>query len=476
MVTRSSSWLVIGIDRLNNRALRTCTSAVLLAVFKLGLVNFVFSAGHSPALWTTVIAAPAHIARPITTILPSAYAPSVELTGALPVTSTLYFPMIYTPPPPIYLAFVARPEPLLPVNPYPPHQAQGQSANAFLAWETVAPPGDGVRFDLYLEANNAQPTQRIGENLTRRNYDLPTFLPDTQYYWRVVAISEHGQRVEGPVWTFRVESLLDPPAIGAMIKIPAGEFMMGCNQRVDQCVADTHHRETPLHAVYLDAYEIGKYEVTNVEYRACVEAGVCGLPRKLRSHRREFYFENPEYDHYPVVFVSWWDAQTFCQWDGGKRLPTEAEWEKAARGPIDTRAWPWGNEGPDCSRGNYRLTCGRDTVKVGSFPTGASPYGLMDVTGNVFEWVADKYDAAYYSYSPYLNPQGPEVSRTDLRFPFDPPPKVYFGVRGGSYRDNWWYGRTAFRHWGHHGDRPGEDEPYYRNSRVGFRCARSITE
>jgi formylglycine-generating enzyme required for sulfatase activity len=226
-----------------------------------------------------------------------------------------------------------------------------------------------------------------------------------------------------------------------MIQIPDGVFLMGCDSKVDSCRRDRTHIEEPLHPVYLDAYEIDKYEVTNLEYRKCVAAKACQLPRRFNSKRRDAYFNNANYNYYPVMFVSWWDAQNYCQWQG-KRLPTEAEWEKAARGAIDTRPWPWGNEPHDCSRANYRVHCKPgDSTQVGAYPTGASPYGLMDMSGNVFEWVQDVYDVGYCSYT-----------------------------------DNWWYSRVAHRHWGHHGDKPSQDAFLFRNYRVGFRCARSLTE
>ncbi|MGL4648106.1 MAG: formylglycine-generating enzyme family protein, partial [Caldilineaceae bacterium] len=196
--------------------------------------------------------------------------------------------------------------------------------------------------------------------------------------------------------------------------------------------------------------------------------GACSTPRRFNSYARDHYFYNPDYDFYPVLYVSWWDARAYCEWTG-KRLPTEAEWEKAARGPGDTRVWPWGNERIDCSRANYTEdstaswdTCVNDTEWVGSFALGASPYGVMDMSGNVFEWVHDKWDTTYYSRSPYANPQGPDDAEMHGE---------WFGIRGGSYRPRWWYPRTFNRHFGHHGDGVGDDRPNYRNDQVGFRCA-----
>ena len=135
----------------------------------------------------------------------------------------------------------------------------------------------------------------------------------------------------------------------------------------------------------------------------------CDPPDKTSSWTHAFYFGNPAYDDCPVVWISWHKADGYCTW-AGKRLPTDAEWEKAARG-NDTRMYPWGDDSLDCSRLNYRKTwdedCVGDTTRVGSYPAGASPYGVMDMTGNVYEWVNDWYQSDYYDGSPYSNPPGP---------------------------------------------------------------------
>lgn len=172
--------------------------------------------------------------------------------------------------------------------------------------------------------------------------------------------------------------------------VPAGEFSMGSGS------GDSD--EVPVHPVYLDGYDIDKYEVTNALYRACVVAGACYEPHDISD------YSNSQYADHPVIYVDWDMAKTYCEWRGA-RLPTEAEWEKAARGE-DGRTYPWG-EGIDCSKANY-LGCSGGTSNVMTYQSSASPYGVFDMAGNVWEWVADWYSENYYRTSPKENPTGPD--------------------------------------------------------------------
>ena len=192
-----------------------------------------------------------------------------------------------------------------------------------------------------------------------------------------------------------------------MVYVPEGTFQMGCDTAAspgpEVCPAD----QLPLHTVYLDAFFIDRLEVTNIQYAACVAAGACQDKGFTWSNTRPDYANNPLYADYPVIFTHSIHAATYCAWLG-KRLPTEAEWEKAARGSSDTRYYPWGAQALDCTLANVgNDDCVNDTTRVGSYPLGASPYGALDMIGNVSEWVSDWYQADYYSTSPADNPQGP---------------------------------------------------------------------
>jgi formylglycine-generating enzyme required for sulfatase activity len=240
------------------------------------------------------------------------------------------------------------------------------------------------------------------------------------------------------------------------ILIPAGSFQMGCdssNPAENGCNNWWQTNELPLHTVTLDAYYIDKYEVTNARYKACVDAGGCTAPGSVNSWTRSPYYGTSTYADYPVINVTWHQASAFCAW-GGKRLPTEAEWEKAARGSSDTRKYPWGNSAPDCTKTNYWSSggdCGGDTSRVGSYPSGASPYGVMDMSGNVWEWVNDWYSSNYYSVSPSVNPQGSASGAVRV-------------LRGGSWLNDDLSVRSAVRNY---------DYPVGWLNFVGFRCVRS---
>lgn len=222
-----------------------------------------------------------------------------------------------------------------------------------------------------------------------------------------------------------------------MVYIPAGDFQMGSEEQID---------EKPPHTVYLDGYWLGKTPVTVAQYR------------KFTSEVEDHYVPGwvSKYapgDNHPVVWLSWNDAAAYCDWLSKKtglhfKLPTEAQWEKASRG-TDGRLYPWGDAQPTGKKGNFadkqnRVKANADwadkdmddgyvyTAPVGSYPDGASPYGLLDMSGNTWEWCRDWYESEYYQNSPRKNPPGPKKSR-------------YRAVRGGSWNFNTTYMRCSAR-------------------------------
>lgn len=190
-----------------------------------------------------------------------------------------------------------------------------------------------------------------------------------------------------------------------LCRIEEGDFQMGSDLSDDSC---------PVRTVWLDSFRMDKNEVTIGTWEACVQAGFC---EPLPEYCIHPLYDILEYKTHPVRCVTWDKAQDFCHQYGG-RLPTEAEWEKAARG-REGSLYPWGNTAPDCSHSNFRLAsiyCFHgETAPVGTYENYASVYGINDLAGNVFEWVADYYDAAYYSQNDNINPLGPtELCKTAL--------------------------------------------------------------
>jgi formylglycine-generating enzyme required for sulfatase activity len=229
-----------------------------------------------------------------------------------------------------------------------------------------------------------------------------------------------------------------------MVLIPAGEFLMGDNLGGPE--------EQPEHNVNLDSYYIDLYEVTNARYAACVADNSCDPPTQLGSATRSSYYDDPDFADFPVIFVNWAMAGQYCAWRGGS-LPTEAQWEKAARG-SDARVFPWPGEVIDCTFANFwnsEATCQRDTTAVGSYPKGASPFGLFDMAGNVWEWVQDWFSPDFYINSPADNPVGPADGG-------------YRVLRGGGWTGSAGQQRTTTR---------GRNLPTGSWNYVGFRCVRT---
>ena len=249
--------------------------------------------------------------------------------------------------------------------------------------------------------------------------------------------------VTGGAWGATNE--VPPPG---MALIPQGAFEMGSRKSLRELdpvsifQADRHMLgpEDPAHEVILDAYYIDLHEATNADYKKYIEA--TGFKTKPR------YWNDPNFNqpNQPVVGTTWKESQAFCHWQN-KRLPTEAEWEKASRGKRPIK-YPWGNEAPDKTRLNFNNHIGKTTA-VGSYPTGKSDYGVFDLSGNVAEWVQDWHFPEYYLFSPKENPPGPERGHYKI-------------IRGGNWKNNAEDVNLTYRN---------ATVPKARSKTVGFRCA-----
>jgi formylglycine-generating enzyme required for sulfatase activity len=229
-----------------------------------------------------------------------------------------------------------------------------------------------------------------------------------------------------------------------------------CKKHLSDCSIDLFKDETPAHWVTLNAFLIDMYEVTNADYAQCVAAGKCKAPTNKNSNTRPSYYYNLQYAKYPVVNVSWEEADIYCKWRGA-RLPSEAEWEKAARGGLEGKLYSWGDTTPVCTtdveNGAQFDNCSvKDTVAVGSFKP--NDYGLFDMAGNAWEWVNDWYDPSYYSSSPASNPTGPDATGNQYKV-----------VRGGGWHSDLNNVRVADR---------DNLPPANRYSDFGFRCAATL--
>ncbi|MGZ8382846.1 MAG: formylglycine-generating enzyme family protein [Nitrospira sp.] len=260
-------------------------------------------------------------------------------------------------------------------------------------------------------------------------------------------MADHESSKQPPVWTplDEAERLAVMEAPGGMVLVPAGPFLMGSDPQKDRAAGP---QELPQRRVYLDGFKIDRFEVSNVEYLRFVLGTGAEWPK--------FWRENPFPEKaalHPVINVSWYEADTYCRW-ARKRLPSEAEWEKAARGE-NAPIFPWGNEPAGWIKSNIAHPGSKRGFKypplanVTRYDKGVSPYGVYQMAGNVSEWVADWFDPGYYRQGVDVNPQGPKTG--DM--------KVF---RGGSWNEDPEVARSAGRNAG---------QPGRQSYLTGFRCA-----
>ena len=235
------------------------------------------------------------------------------------------------------------------------------------------------------------------------------------------------------------------PRDAPMVAVPAGPFLMGSDARDREALG----RERPQRRIVLPAFRIEAYEVTNAAYEQCVKAGACERARQVGGSTRAYY-ANTDAPEQPVVGVRLADAQAYCAWVG-RRLPTELEWEKAARG-VDGRRFPWGDEPATCERANFGR-CGMVARPPGSLPAAASPYGAHDMAGNVIEWTSTRYRSTL-------------LAELDADDPKPPRGRGWVVIRGGSWGSYGSQVRSAFRRaW----------DPKNAGHTIGFRCAADPT-
>ena len=246
-----------------------------------------------------------------------------------------------------------------------------------------------------------------------------------------------------------------------MVLIPSGEFEMGSNEE--------HADERPAHTVYVDAFLMDIYEVTNAQFKDFIDENPQWQKHNIRPEYHDSYYlrlwdgnNYPEGEaNYPVIYVSWYAAMAYAEWIG-KRLPTEAEWEKAARGGLVGKRFPWGDT-IDNTRANYARHINYP-IAVGQYqPNG---YGLYDMAGNVSEWCLDEYDKNFYEKSPHKNPIS-KGTRDSVINNFRVITKKDRVLRGGCWSDNGVFLRVTYRNWG-----PQEYASVFR----GFRCVKSVTQ
>jgi formylglycine-generating enzyme required for sulfatase activity len=434
-----------------------------------------------------------------------------------------------------------------PSTPSPANGVTDQRLKLLLTWTGRDPDSSSLTYDVYLEADDDTPDLLVCHTMPSASCEQDNLLPDTQYFWQVVARDGSGDTTASPVWSFTTGNGFPgafnkvSPTNGAVelpihlilnwedsqdamgyqyclvsgegegcsdwvdiedaisqvspnelfegspyrwqvratnaygttyadgaeaafwsfttgidipsetVLVPAGDFWMG-SEEIDDYINDAD----PPHDVTLSEYVIDKYEVTNAQYARCVRAGVCEIPA-FDWNLEGFYTHAATYPDYPVNYVNWNHASEYCTW-AGMRLPTEAEWEKAARGTNKADIWyPWEYRypdlSPDCSLANYQGVGGYGCVgrptRVGSYTYGASQYGAMDMAGNLVEWVSDWYDAEYYSTSPTDDPTGPDTGTEKV-------------LRGG----HWDNVQIQVFYRDHADPTPGYGSPYN-----GFRCA-----
>lgn len=315
-----------------------------------------------------------------------------------------------------------------PIIIYPSYSATNVSINPTFVWNVFK---DADSYTLQVSVNRSFNGYIYNvSGITDTFYTVTGLSSSAVYFWRVNSNDGVETSDWSNIWWFTGGSI-------EYVSIPAGSFKMGSTEN-DTAVWEHSRDEYPQHSVYLDAFSISKYEITNAQFKAFMDAGGYTNSaywstegwtwRVTNDVTAPYYWQNgyencgPGFPNHPISYIYWYEADAFCRWAGGN-LPTEAQWEKAARGTDSSNCWPWGAVW-DASKCNSGYNVLPDTFvhssPAGFFSAGQSPYGVFDMTGNVLEWCNDWYASDYYAASPSSNPAGPASGTS----------KVY---RGGSW-------------------------------------------
>lgn len=298
----------------------------------------------------------------------------------------------------------------------------------------------------------AVPTKDVNQVVIEMNATITAQVVASQQAILMITATSIAQTANAPTQTPSPTAKPEPPfgsvqtsPVDGMVQVyvPSGEFLMGSTGTF----SEAELQEMPQHKVFLDGFWIDQTEITQGMFKRCIASGTCpDVVHDLGEQNANF--SNSDYDNHPVVYVTWDQAKTYCE-RVGRRLPTEAEWEKAARG-TDGRLYPWGDTPPTEKNALFN-NAENGTKPVGSYPDGISPYGALDMIGNVREWVSDFYGEDYYDKSPAKNPLGPDEAKDNQHV-----------LRGASFKDALHYTHVAMR-FAHVPMSPGENR--------GFRCA-----
>jgi formylglycine-generating enzyme required for sulfatase activity len=327
-----------------------------------------------------------------------------------------------------------------PYSPVPADSATNQSVTVNLSWTCSDPDGDSLTYDVYFGTLSPPPQVSSGQSAT--TYNPGTLAHSTTYYWRIVAHDNNDHTTSGPVWSFSTTS---GGGVAGMVLVSAGPYSMGADYQSPTSL--------PIHTVNVPAFYMDIYEVTNAQYKAFCDSTSRAYPPDPGFSGMPDYFTNTAYMNYPVVNVDWYDARAYAAW-AGKRLPTEAEWERAAKGNADNRQWPWGDTWVAANANIYNNPADGYTYTspVGNYPNGISPAGCYDMAGNVWEWCEDDWHDNY-------NIGG----RPDDGSAWIDNPRGSGRIgRGGSWSGGSPYSRCAGR---------GSNNPSFRLDTIGFRCS-----